>query len=62
MDQVRKLMVFKTDKYENIVNSIPKIKTLLGKQLNALECMDEVAYRTVTQNLHPPIFDKVEPH
>ena len=36
MDKIRTLMIFKTDNYENIVNSIPKIKSHLGKNLNAM--------------------------
>jgi hypothetical protein len=55
-------MVFKTDSYDNIVKSVPKIKSILGKHLNAMECLDYVAYNTVTTTIHPPIFDKVEPH
>ena len=35
-DPLRRIMVFKTDKYEHIVNSIPLIRTILGKNLNAL--------------------------
>ena len=62
VDLEKKIMVFKTDKYENIVNSLPKIKAILGKHLNAVECMDYVAYNTVTTKLHPPIFDQMLPH
>jgi len=60
-DLVKKLMVFKAESYEDIVKSVPKIKSILGKHLNAMECLDEVAYRTVT-SIHPPIFDRVRPH
>jgi FAD/FMN-containing dehydrogenase len=47
IDTIRKIMVFKTDKYENIVNKLPKVKSILGKNLNAVEYMDGDAYLTV---------------
>jgi hypothetical protein len=53
-------MVFKADKFETILQSIPIIKKYLGKNLAALEYMDGITYQTVIRNLYPPIFNKVE--
>jgi len=36
IDKVRKIMAFKTSRYENIINNLPKIKAMLGKHLNAV--------------------------
>jgi len=36
IDLIRRIIVFKTDKYETILQSLPKIKALLGKNLCAL--------------------------
>ena len=35
-DPFRKILVFKTDSFENIVKAVPVLKSLLGKDLNAL--------------------------
>ena len=35
-DTTRKILVFKTKQYEHILKSVPQIKTILGKHLNAL--------------------------
>lgn len=53
-------MVFKADKFETILQSLPIIKKYLGKNLAALEYMDGHTYQTVIRHLHPPIFNKVE--
>lgn len=52
-------MVFKADKFETILQNLPKIKKYLGKNLAALEYIDGFTYHTVVKHLHPPIFDKV---
>lgn len=59
IDNIRKIMVFKTDKFEKILQSLPLIKRRLGKNLAALEYIDGTTYHTVIRHLHPPIFDKV---
>lgn len=53
-------MVFKTDKFETILQSLPILKRYLGKHLAALEYIDGPTYHTVVRHLHPSIFDKVE--
>lgn len=60
IDDIRKIMVFKTDKFEQILHSLPIIKRRLGKNLAALEYIDGPTYHTVVRHLHPDIFDKVE--
>ena len=40
IEPLRTIIVFKTDNFENIVKSIPRIKSFLGRNLNALECLD----------------------
>ena len=40
-------MVFKTDKYENIINSLPQLKSFLGKNLNACEYVNGASYKAV---------------
>ena len=57
IDKIRKIMAFKTDKYENIIKNLPKLKAMLGKHLNAVEYMNGVSYNAVTQKLHEPIFE-----
>ena len=36
LDSFHKIMVFKTDDYGKIIENLPKIKGILGKNLNAL--------------------------
>jgi FAD/FMN-containing dehydrogenase len=59
IDEIRKIMVFKTDHFELILQSLPLIKRRLGKNLAALEYIDGHTYHTVVCHLHPAIFDKV---
>ena len=59
MDKIRKIMVFKTESYEKIIESLPKLKGLLGKNLNACEYINGVSYNAVIEKLHQPIFDTV---
>jgi hypothetical protein len=37
--------------------SLPILKKIVGKDLNALEYIDGHTYSVVIRNLHPPIFD-----
>jgi hypothetical protein len=54
-------MVFKTDKFEKILQSLPLIKRKLGKNLAALEYIDGHTYHAVVRNLHPGgIFNEVK--
>lgn len=53
-------MVFKTDSFEKILQSLPVIKRKLGKNLAALEYIDGHTYHTVVRHLHPDIFDSVK--
>ena len=36
IDPIRRIIAFKTDSFQTILNSLPKIKTLLGKNICAL--------------------------
>lgn len=61
IDNIKKIMVFKTDKFEKILRSLPLIKRKLGKNLAALEYIDGHTYHAVVRNLHPGgIFNEVK--
>jgi FAD/FMN-containing dehydrogenase len=55
-DKHKKIMVFKTDNYQTILDNLSTFKTLLGKHLNALEYMNAASYNAIIEHLHKPIF------
>ena len=51
LDHDRKILVFKSKSFQNILDSLPIVRTQLGKQLNALEYVDGTTYECVKRNL-----------
>ena len=57
IDDNRKILVFKADSYEKIIQSLPIVKKQLGKQLFAMEYLDGITYQLVHKNLGYDIMD-----
>lgn len=63
LDKSRKILVFKSNKYEQIINAIPIIRSKLGHHLNALEYADGIAYNTSVKHVGGAFMDvKPEQH
>ena len=60
IDDDRKILVFKTDSYDKILDSLSVIKKLLGKQLFAMEWVDGLSYHLVRKNMGYEIMDMEE--
>jgi D-2-hydroxyglutarate dehydrogenase len=61
IDANRKIIVMKATNYADVIKAIPIIKSQFGKQLNALEYADGLAYQTVTKWV-PGKFMEVDSH
>ena len=59
LDHERTILVFKSDSYQKILDSLPIIKGKLGKQLNALEYVDGTSALSVKRNLGYEVMDDV---
>lgn len=51
LDNSRRILVFKAEKYEDIIKGIKTARSKLGQNLNALEYIDGLAYITVTKHV-----------
>lgn len=63
LDHDKKILVFKADTFEKILESLPIVKKELGKQLNAMEYIDGITYELVKKNLGYDFMDvKLDEH
>lgn len=58
-DQNKRIMVLKADNYNTVLSSLPILRRVVGKHLNALEYLDGFTYRIVSKYVNVELFDKV---